>query len=83
MRGKRPSDQHAEGGLLLWGAMHYPAPETEWVETVETGWNVVAGADILAIVEGYRTAINSPPKDRLDLYGDGKAARHILHHLIK
>jgi UDP-N-acetylglucosamine 2-epimerase len=57
-------------------------PETEWLETVETGWNVVAGADTSAIVEGYQRAINSPPPKRPNLYGAGKAAQHILMHLI-
>jgi len=57
-------------------------PETEWVETVETGWNVVAGADISAILDGYEKAINSPPTNRPNLYGDGKAALHILKHLV-
>jgi UDP-N-acetylglucosamine 2-epimerase len=57
-------------------------PETEWLETVETGWNVVAGADISAIVDGYQKAINSPPTKRPNLYGDGKAAQHILEHLV-
>jgi UDP-N-acetylglucosamine 2-epimerase len=58
-------------------------PETEWLETVETGWNVVTGADISAIVEGYQKEINSPPASRPNLYGDGKAAQHILKHLIE
>jgi UDP-N-acetylglucosamine 2-epimerase len=58
-------------------------PETEWLETVETRWNVVAGADISAIVEGYQKAINSPPTSRPDLYGDGKAAQLTLKHLIE
>jgi UDP-N-acetylglucosamine 2-epimerase len=57
-------------------------PETEWVETVEAGWNVVAGADISAIVEGYQKAENSPPTDRPNLYGDGKAAEHIVAHIL-
>ena len=58
-------------------------PETEWIETVETGWNVVAGADVSAIVEGYQQAINSPPTKRPNLYGDGKAAQRILKCLIE
>ncbi|MEE9569879.1 MAG: UDP-N-acetylglucosamine 2-epimerase, partial [Candidatus Binatia bacterium] len=58
-------------------------PETERIETVETGWNVVAGADISAIVDGYQRAINSPPTDRPNLYGDGKAAQRILECLIE
>jgi UDP-N-acetylglucosamine 2-epimerase len=57
-------------------------PETEWLETIESGWNVVAGADVSAIVEGYQKAVNSPPTDRPNLYGDGKAAEHIVAHIL-
>jgi UDP-GlcNAc3NAcA epimerase len=57
-------------------------PETEWLETVESGWNVVAGADISAIVEGYQQAINSPPTKRPNLYGDGRASEKIINRLI-
>jgi UDP-N-acetylglucosamine 2-epimerase len=46
--------------------------ETEWVETVETGWNVLVGSDAEKIVG----AVNSfyPPDSRPALYGDGAAA---------
>jgi UDP-GlcNAc3NAcA epimerase len=57
-------------------------PETEWLETVESGWNVVAGADIPAIVEGYQKAVGSPPTDRPNLYGDGRASEKIVCNLI-
>jgi len=53
-------------------------PETEWVETVETGWNVVAGTDIVAILDGYQKAINSPPTNRPNLYGEGRASEQIV-----
>jgi UDP-N-acetylglucosamine 2-epimerase len=58
-------------------------PETEWIETVETGWNVVAGADISAIVEGYQKAINSPPTSRPNLYGDGAASLEVVRHMVE
>ena len=58
-------------------------PETEWLETVESGWNLVAGADTLTIAEGYQKAVKSPPTDRPNLYGDGKAAEHIVEHVLK
>ena len=48
---------------------------------VETGWNVVAGADTSAIVEGYQQAINSPPTGRPNLYGDGRASEKIVSRL--
>ena len=57
-------------------------PETEWIETVEAGWNVVVGANISAIVDGHQKAISSPPTNRPNLYGDGKAAQHILDYII-
>jgi UDP-GlcNAc3NAcA epimerase len=46
--------------------------ETEWVETVQAGWNVLVGSDSNKIVD----AVNSftPPDSRPVLYGDGAAA---------
>jgi UDP-GlcNAc3NAcA epimerase len=46
--------------------------ETEWVETVQTGWNIVVGADIGRIINAVRSWI--PPARRPPLYGDGQAA---------
>jgi len=53
--------------------------ETEWVETVENGWNVVVGANkarILSAVETFRT--EGLPETTGNLYGDGKAAERIV-----
>jgi UDP-N-acetylglucosamine 2-epimerase (non-hydrolysing)/UDP-GlcNAc3NAcA epimerase len=48
---------------------------TEWVETVTTGWNTLVDLDIEATLE----AIHSPPpSDRPPLYGDGKAAQRCV-----
>jgi UDP-N-acetylglucosamine 2-epimerase len=46
--------------------------ETEWVETVEVGWNRLAGSDRDRIVEEVRSFV--PPADRPSLYGDGCVA---------
>ncbi len=48
---------------------------TEWVETVETGWNRLAGDDPDRIVAAVRDA--APSAAHPDLYGDGKAAERI------
>ena len=50
--------------------------ETEWVETVEMGWNVLAGADREAIVRAWHgayTQIETGP-----VYGNGDAAGRIV-----
>ncbi len=45
--------------------------ETEWVETLEGGWNVVAGLDADRVLQ----ALSSRPKEpRPTPYGDGRAA---------
>jgi UDP-GlcNAc3NAcA epimerase len=46
--------------------------ETEWVETVEAGWNVLVGSDLDKIVEAVDSF--SPPDSHPALYGDGDAA---------
>jgi UDP-N-acetylglucosamine 2-epimerase len=43
--------------------------ETEWVETVEAGWNRLAGSEAARIVECVR-ACQTPPSHPA-LYGDG------------
>ena len=53
--------------------------ETEWVETVKTGWNVVVGADHKKIVDA--TILFKPPVQRPELYGDGRAAERIVRIL--
>ena len=50
--------------------------ETEWVETVQAGWNIVTAADTARIVQAVR-AFN-PPADHPLLYGDGHAAERIV-----
>ena len=48
---------------------------TEWVETVEAGWNVLVGADnesIIRCVNGF-----VPPRERRHVFGNGDASRVI------
>jgi UDP-N-acetylglucosamine 2-epimerase (non-hydrolysing)/UDP-GlcNAc3NAcA epimerase len=54
--------------------------ETEWVETVELGWNCLADADfqyLANMVHSFTPPSNYPP-----LYGDGKIAHRIIEHLV-
>ena len=54
--------------------------ETEWVETVEVGWNVVVGADYKKIVDA--ASLIKPPAAQLpELYGNGRAGERIVHIL--
>lgn len=55
-------------------------PETEWVETVQAGWNVVVGADPQAIVRAA-TAHPWPTEPPPPVFGDGHAAERIVQVL--
>lgn len=49
--------------------------ETEWRETVETGWNATVGADPDRILAAARRSV---PRARPQLYGDGDAGSAIV-----
>ncbi len=53
--------------------------ETEWVETVEAGWNTLVGSDPEKIVMTVRSVV--PAASRLSLYGDGCAAARCVRLL--
>jgi len=49
---------------------------TEWVETVEAGWNRCVGIEPDRVLETWRDF--EPPEDRPALYGDGLASQRIV-----
>jgi UDP-GlcNAc3NAcA epimerase len=59
--------------------------ETEWVELIQNGFNQLAGADKLAILNAFQQYLTKPFDKHVDLYGGGKASvqiRHTLESLI-
>lgn len=55
--------------------------ETEWVETVEQGWNTVAGTDPARIVAAAK--LPTIPVSPRRLCGDGRAAERIVTILVE
>ncbi len=53
--------------------------ETEWVETVDSGWNVLAGADTDAILTAISTL--RPPARHPELYGNAGVASRCVQIL--
>jgi len=58
-------------------------PETEWIETVEAGWNVLGGTDVRTILKAYEQATNALPESRPNLYGEGEAGGDLVLHLVE
>ncbi|HYZ29708.1 MAG TPA: UDP-N-acetylglucosamine 2-epimerase (non-hydrolyzing) [Thermoleophilaceae bacterium] len=48
---------------------------TEWVETVELGWNVLVDLDVAAALAALERSL--PSQERPELYGGGRAAERI------
>jgi UDP-GlcNAc3NAcA epimerase len=55
--------------------------QTEWTETVESGWNVLTGANRERIREAFAGV--PLPAERPDLYGDGNSGARILDTLVE
>jgi UDP-N-acetylglucosamine 2-epimerase (non-hydrolysing)/UDP-GlcNAc3NAcA epimerase len=49
-------------------------PSTEWVETVDAGWNVLVDLDTSAALAALE---RTPPPSRPQLYGDGRAGERV------
>jgi UDP-N-acetylglucosamine 2-epimerase len=56
-------------------------PETEWVETVASGWNTLVEPDARAIAAAVQRMLTAVPPTHPDYYGDGTAAQHIVQAL--
>jgi UDP-GlcNAc3NAcA epimerase len=54
-------------------------PSTEWVETVEHGWNTLVDLDAEAMLTALATP---PPSERPSLYGDGCAGERVVEALL-
>jgi len=56
--------------------------ETEWVELVENGFNILAGSDKNKIHDAFTQLLNKEISFDIDLYGNGKACERIVKELL-
>jgi UDP-GlcNAc3NAcA epimerase len=58
--------------------------ETEWIELVENGFNILVGANIKKIIHAYKNSLYTNYTNKeLDMYGGGKASENIIKELLK
>ena len=52
-------------------------PETEWVETLDAGWNKLVWGDINQLMNEVQDSMANRPSDTPKLFGSGDAAQKI------
>jgi UDP-N-acetylglucosamine 2-epimerase len=57
--------------------------ETEWMETIQSGWNILVGSETKTIMNQVRRTegVKKPPKRR-EIFGDGKASEKIVRMIV-
>jgi len=57
--------------------------QTEWVELIQGGFNVLTGANEHLIVDAFTKMVNTKSDFSVNLYGNGSAGEAIANHLLK
>jgi UDP-GlcNAc3NAcA epimerase len=57
--------------------------ETEWIETVDTGWNTLTGADTEAIIQAFLASDTPPQRTGITPYGQGNASELCLKAILQ
>lgn len=57
--------------------------ETEWIETVDTGWNTLTGADTEAIIQAFLACDTPPQRTAITPYGEGNASELCLKAILQ
>ena len=57
--------------------------QTEWVELINGGFNVLSGANTNKIILLCNEMLNKVNNFNVDLYGNGKAGQNITQHILK
>lgn len=57
--------------------------ETEWVELVDNGFNLICGSETESIINNFNSIFSLEHDFGVSLYGDGKAAKKIVEEILK
>ncbi|MFC7062339.1 non-hydrolyzing UDP-N-acetylglucosamine 2-epimerase [Halobacillus seohaensis] len=57
--------------------------QTEWIETLDNDWNVLSSIDVNTILKTATRELDCLKYPQPMLFGDGKAADHICHAILK
>ena len=55
--------------------------QTEWIELIDNGFNVLAGADKKLIIDSYTKMKSKSNNFEIDLYGNGQASERIAKYI--